>query len=368
MKFVHIGDCQLGFKQYGLAEREEDFYKAVGKVVDRACDIGVDAFVWPGDIFDAVRPPAQAVQFLKGAVDRLTAAGITSLGIDGNHDVADSAWLNVCGIKPLNGREVKIKGVSFYGLNYMREAAIKDKIEKLAAQGVAAGQIDVVVLHQSLAEMANFPGVELSATWLAHKLKPLGVKYVALGDIHIYKELVIDGIRFVYPGSTEMNAMDEPRDKCFIVVEIDQGNVTTFIEPIETRPIVDAVVTTEQDLEKLFKTVKEEYSNNCLVMARVNSDLADVFRRIHEHFGSRVPFRTTKFSASQEDEVREERPTWERTNAVLDLNDAVVEFHKEGSDECQLILEALETPDDLENIVTRYLESRGVELNERTSN
>ena len=35
MKFAHLADTHLGYRQYGLFEREKDFYEVFDKVIDK---------------------------------------------------------------------------------------------------------------------------------------------------------------------------------------------------------------------------------------------------------------------------------------------------------------------------------------------
>ena len=35
MKFAHLADTHLGYRQYGLFEREKDFYEVFEKVIDK---------------------------------------------------------------------------------------------------------------------------------------------------------------------------------------------------------------------------------------------------------------------------------------------------------------------------------------------
>ena len=35
MKFAHLADTHLGYRQFGLIEREKDFYEVFEKVIDK---------------------------------------------------------------------------------------------------------------------------------------------------------------------------------------------------------------------------------------------------------------------------------------------------------------------------------------------
>ena len=50
IKVVHMGDAHIGYRQYGLQVREQDYENAVGYVVAQAIKIEADAFIWPGGL------------------------------------------------------------------------------------------------------------------------------------------------------------------------------------------------------------------------------------------------------------------------------------------------------------------------------
>ena len=45
MKFAHLADTHLGYRQYGLFEREKDFYEVFEKVIDKIIEENVDFVV-----------------------------------------------------------------------------------------------------------------------------------------------------------------------------------------------------------------------------------------------------------------------------------------------------------------------------------
>ena len=49
MKFAHLADTHLGYRQYGLFEREKDFYEVFDKVIDKIIEEKVDFVVHSGD-------------------------------------------------------------------------------------------------------------------------------------------------------------------------------------------------------------------------------------------------------------------------------------------------------------------------------
>lgn len=50
MKFAHLSDTHLGYRQYGLIEREDDFYNVFNEIVDKIIDERVDFVIHSGDL------------------------------------------------------------------------------------------------------------------------------------------------------------------------------------------------------------------------------------------------------------------------------------------------------------------------------
>ena len=87
MKFAHIADTHLGYKQYGLLERENDFYYTFNKIVDKIIEERVDFVIHSGDLFETNRPSPKALVTFQNALLKLRKADIPMYGITGNHDV-----------------------------------------------------------------------------------------------------------------------------------------------------------------------------------------------------------------------------------------------------------------------------------------
>ena len=66
MKFAHLADTHLGYRQFGLIEREKDFYEVFEKITDKIIEEKVDFVIHSGDLFDNSRPsPLAFLSFIK---------------------------------------------------------------------------------------------------------------------------------------------------------------------------------------------------------------------------------------------------------------------------------------------------------------
>jgi metallophosphoesterase superfamily enzyme len=92
IKLLHAGDLHLGFRQYGLAAREGDFYSVAAQIFKRGVEESVDAILLAGDVFDATKPPSTAVKILKQLVECVKGYGIRVLAVDGKR-LLEGNWM-----------------------------------------------------------------------------------------------------------------------------------------------------------------------------------------------------------------------------------------------------------------------------------
>lgn len=363
LKILHTGDLHLGFRQYGLAAREGDFYNAVAQLFKKAVELGVDAILIAGDTFDATKPPSRAVKILKQLVECVKGYGIRVLAIDGNHDLTDGDWMEICGIEPIGGKIVtvvsKVTGsltLNVAGIDSCRPAHFTKVLEQLQTEA-AGRQVPVLAIHQAVAELADFNTQDYSALQIAGWVKPLGVQYVAMGDIHSYRETVIGGVRFAYSGSAEIKALDETADKSAIMIMYDGTSVTTGIVPVVTRPFFYLEMESEEMLDNLIVKI-EACQVPPLVIIRYTPETRDIARRAEALLKMRgcmyrlIPVVKSKNGSSQ--------PDYNRDQAMFQLKDAVSAYFEEESDEHQLVFQLLNAPDNVKETVAAYLKSKGL--------
>jgi DNA repair protein SbcD/Mre11 len=246
--FVHTADNHLGYEQYGLKERFNDFARAFLAVVDAAVAQRADCFIIAGDLFNKRAIDALTLMQAQEGLQRLQAAGIPAIAIEGNHDRSyyrdGVSWLQfLCWQKLLillnplvedgvprltpwdaeamrgayydltgasgsatGGERLRVYGLPWYGTstarvmeNFAGELAAAREREQ--AEGVT---YRVLMMHTGVEgivpQMHGLPAYE--------QFQPLRglVDYVALG--HIHKQYVRD--EWLYnPGSTETWGAEE---------------------------------------------------------------------------------------------------------------------------------------------------------------
>lgn len=333
VKIMHVADLHLGFRQYGLNTREQDFYDACERLPTVANAAGCTCIILAGDNFDAARPQPGAVKALQRMTARSRELGIDVVAIDGNHDSTKGEWLQICGVTVLGSTPTVHKDVKIVGIHATRPTVFMEKLDEIKEGGGA----DILVIHQAMAEMADYSKQDYSAEELAPHIAAAGIKYVAMGDIHVTRENAFGGVWFAYPGAVEMNAADEPMEKSGIVIEWDTttGNFETSLTPLETRKFEYITVNNMDDLDKVRGMGAEDTVAVIYWNKEGGKELRKAVEAVSAPMLSRcLTVRLTPFG----DELEIGSNTFERKGAVNQLKEAVDKFFEEGSDEHQLVM------------------------------
>jgi DNA repair exonuclease SbcCD nuclease subunit len=123
-QLLHTSDTHLGFRQYHLDERREDFADAFSEVITAAIEHDVDAVVHAGDLFHTSRPDITPIQTVLTELQRLQRADIPFLLIVGNHErTHDRNWVELfaeIGLATrLDEKGTRIDDTTIYGLDYV---------------------------------------------------------------------------------------------------------------------------------------------------------------------------------------------------------------------------------------------------------
>ncbi len=252
-RFLHAADIHLGFMQYNCTERFNDFGRAFFAVIDDAIARRVDFVALAGDLFNkrAIDPPTllQAT----AALERLQAAGIPAIAIEGNHERSyyneGFTWLDYLAevdlltlltpiyaqgqmaLAPWDARAhsgayidlpcgVRVIGARYAGASTGR--LVQDLAGALAALPGPRPAYTVLMLHAGVQGVLDQYSGTLSRAQL-EQLRPY-VDYLALG--HIHKPFIQDD--WIYnPGSLETNSTGEVEwaDRGYFVVDVEPGHV-----------------------------------------------------------------------------------------------------------------------------------------------
>lgn len=334
--------------QWGIKQRRDDFMQAFHSVCMHVGDsYTLDkkaALIIGGDLFDSTTPSATAVEFVQSCIRRLP-LGVQVYGIDGNHDLSNGKWLEVCGIKPLSDTPTKVNGVNVCGISYTSADRVLSTIKSMAERDV---KCDVLVLHLALGELNRMGAAsDVTAEEMMPYLKDMGVKLVLIGHIHISQQKVIDGITFAYCGSTEVCSSTEPKEKSFL--SFKEGDFTLKEVPIATRMIEDIMINSEADLAKFEATHKLPC---VLYSVQVSSDIKDGVKRIRSIAQGEGLIMRVQTLPPEEKEVES---SIDRSTGVIGLEGAIERSFKQDSTEADLVRTILRSPATMKQTVENYL-------------
>lgn len=288
MRIFHLADLHLGCRPppatAGTNLREQDVLAALNAAAEAAIAAQAQVVTLGGDLFHMNNPPPHAVWALMQFRSKLTDRGIAVLGIQGNHDIL-RGWLDVAGVRDLDGDVTTVNGVRFAGLSYVHPGLFYERVTALVQQ---VGSFDVLLVHQAFAELCGFSGELLELAQLAPLVRPAGCSLVLMGDIHSRGTLDCGGVHFVYPGSIERISTNEPPDKAWYVYDMAGApGAMTFVETViphtNFRQTLDFLVMTEEDYTLMIQRlagVPEDPARSPILMVRYNADLPDAQARM----------------------------------------------------------------------------------------
>ena len=238
---LHTSDTHLGYRQYGIIEREKDFYDVFDEIIEIALREHVDLVVHSGDMFDTTRPPPQAFKAAIKSLRRLADKGIPFVVVAGDHDTPKRAILSplavleevnlahVIGVRGDQPEEINLKTkrstVIIHGIRNQKGIAAHQKLLSLLKRlRPSSDRPSILMLHQTLREAS--PDYELELAEL-----PKGYSYYALGHLHLFKEFWLGESAVVYPGSPEVLRVDEAiqqKDRYVVIAEIAAGKTVSL--------------------------------------------------------------------------------------------------------------------------------------------
>lgn len=313
MRIAHVSDTHLGYKQYNLDIREQDFYDAFHQVIDKCLEERVDVIIHAGDLFDNYHPPIKALLSLKEGIDKLNGK-IKFLTVLGEHDIPKRKAkiphelfnIQILG-KSFTLESIKIEDVLFAGISNLRtmnkehlkkELKIFDKIAENSKNSV-------LILHQAIKKYLPFKGVyQLTLDDLPKK-----ANYYALGHIHATNVLKFGEGYLVYSGATEIKKQDEvttwqKKGKGFYIVDIEDGNVEYEFIPLDIRPQLrlELEASEVKDLPKYLEKENKPVVN--LKIYGKDLDRALIQQNVEKLLKNKVIYHKIRFSEKKSKEIK----------------------------------------------------------------
>jgi len=238
--------------------RRAELIETYERMVDYAVQNNVRAILIAGDLFDKShirkevkkRVVAQIVEhpqieffYLKGNHDR---CDFMEEGIDdipsNFHMFTDEGWTSYV------LEDVVISGMEINGDNV---ATMPQRLVLNSAN------TNIVMLHGQQADYDGKDGAEIVNTTA---LKGKYIDYLALGHVHkyIYEQLDDRGV-YCYPGCLEGRGFDETGDKGFVVLEVEDGKISSEFIPFAYRRLheIGVAVTPTMDVNATIRRAQE---------------------------------------------------------------------------------------------------------------
>jgi len=266
---LHAADAHLGYAQYGLKKRQQDFARAFATMAQEAIAQDVRAVLLAGDLFHKRAVDASTLYQAVSVLQMLRDAGIQVIAVEGNHERAHFreplSWLDFLAqmdllvpltpeyhqgklaLLPWDARErrggyidlphrLRIVGCRYVGAS--TPAVVTDLAQAIAQLPEADSRHTILMLHAGMEGVLD----AYSGTLRESDLLPLQnwVEYVALGHIHKpYQRL---GWAF-NPGSLEANSVVESQwtDRGYLLLEIDEEDALRLPPkrvPVPGRPFL----------------------------------------------------------------------------------------------------------------------------------
>jgi DNA repair protein SbcD/Mre11 len=320
-RILHFADAHIDIAAHGrhdpasgLPVRVLDFLKAFDTIVDTAIDERVDLVLFAGDAYKD-RTPAPTFQREWGKrMMRLSAAGIRTLLLVGNHDLSPAMGratalqeyetLQVpniyCAQRPtfltpdnLFGLPLQVMALPWVSRSTLMatlnmidadanqiysqlEARLKELVEKWFER--ADPDLPVVLAAHASVEGAKYGGersVMLGADLVlsGSLVRDRRLDYVALGHIHKAQD-INDGLHppVVYPGSIERVDFGEAADdKYFVIANVERGKTEVEWRKLNGRRFIDRAISLESE---------QDFQSHLLAAIPQQDELQDAIFRL----------------------------------------------------------------------------------------
>ncbi len=236
LSFVHVADLHLGYTQYNLEVRREDFNESFKEVVDKTVELKPDFIIISGDIFHHARPTNVTLEAAIRNFSKLREADIPVLVVDGSHDAAPNLITGTI-LNPLDeagmlhylprheGACWRNEKCYVYGVpNFRTRRKTEEQLPLFYERNKPspdAALFNIFVFHMALdLPSVKPPQMEAEAP---PELLPEGFNYYAGGHVHKpFRSRFKSGI-LAYSGSTETVYYDDAKlKKGFYHVKVNE--------------------------------------------------------------------------------------------------------------------------------------------------
>jgi DNA repair exonuclease SbcCD nuclease subunit len=237
--FVHVADVHLGYAQYNLEVRREDFNVTFQEVVDKTIELKPNFMLIVGDLFQHARPSNSTLENAITSFRRLKDARIPVLTVDGSHDSAPNMITGTI-LNPLDRAGLirylpRYKGACWqnencyvYGVpNFRTRRRTEEQLPTFLEQNKPTPNpslFNIFLFHMAV----DIPGVSIPQIEAEARpeLLPDGFNYYAGGHIHVPSTRQFKKGLLTYSGCTETVSYEDAKiEKGFYYVEVNGKGV-----------------------------------------------------------------------------------------------------------------------------------------------
>ena len=264
MRIIHCADLHLDSKMESNLDRDQallrrsELIETYERLVEYAVENQVRAILISGDLFDK---PHIRKEVKKRVVEQIVAhPDLDFYYLKGNHDRCDFMEEGIDEI-PSNFHVFNSNGWTSYtcedvvitGME-LDSSNVSTLSQRLVLDSAAT---NIVMLH---GQQSNYEGKDGAEIVNTSTLKGKFIDYLALGHVHkyVYEQLDERGY-YCYPGCLEGRGFDETGDKGFVLLEVEDGKITSEFIPFAKRRLheIEVGVTADMDVQSTINKAKK---------------------------------------------------------------------------------------------------------------
>ena len=241
--FVHVADLHLGYAQYNLDQRRQDFESTFKEVVDKTIELKPDFILIAGDLFHQPRPSNVTLEAAITNFRRLRNAHIPVLAVDGGHDSAPNTITGTI-LNPLDSAGLLHYLPRHEGASWRNESCYVCGVPNYRTRRKTDEHLPLFLEHNkpapdpSLFNIFLFHmAIDLPNVYKPYQMEaegspeliPDGFNYFAGGHVHKPSKTEFKNGLLVYSGCTEtVNYDDAQIEKGFFHVEVNEKGAPTI--------------------------------------------------------------------------------------------------------------------------------------------
>tara|TARA_B100000745_G_scaffold300218_2_gene253356 strand:+ start:2860 stop:4008 length:1149 start_codon:yes stop_codon:yes gene_type:complete len=262
-------DLHLKKRTWSNRPIEGDSYFAWEQIVDRAIAVEVEVVILAGDILDKQINGSGPIVKLQEGIEKLGAAGIKTLFIQGQHEYQEMPWASLSkhaihlhrneatSLDPF----IEVAGYTIAGIDFQAKERLQDELSYVAETLKSPPEKTILVMHQVWEEWMGeraLPQGKLSDVdnWLP------GLGLLITGDLH-ESHVEDEPLRVLSPGSTCMQSISEPEDKYMYFLSSVDGSLEIKKNTLLGRPFIDwPFIGTVADIEDCIREYYTVYEDS----------------------------------------------------------------------------------------------------------